>query len=268
MAQELLYGLNTVLSLLKHNAGKRKIFEIIIDPGRKESHRTNEIVSEASIKKIPIREIDAKTYINASKTDTDEVILKEKNIITDQGIFARVSGYNYSDLDNDIETSLDKNSILVILDGITDVGNFGSILRNCSAFGVSGVIIPKRRSVESNPRLSKISSGALEEVKIYRVANLVRTIEKLKKNRFWIYGTTLGKGSKVKDADKIDYLFPLAIVFGSEDRGMHLLVEKSCDFLVRIKMYGVMQSLNVATSSGIFLYSLRKSRVSAGKEEQ
>ena len=74
--------------------------------------------------------------------------------------------------------------------------------------------------------------------------------------------------SKVKDADKIDYLFPLAIVFGSEDRGMHLLVEKSCDFLVRIKMYGVMQSLNVATSSGIFLYSLRKSRVSAGKEEQ
>lgn len=258
MAQELLYGVNTILSLLKYNAGNRKIFEILINSKRRKSSRFREIISEASRNNIPLNELDVKSFIKILKNCEDKDIPNEDSLPSDQGVIAIVSGYNYPDLDFDMETTLDENSILVILDGITDVGNFGSILRNCSAFGINGVIIPKKRSVEASPRLSKISSGALEEVKIYRVANVVRTIEKLKENRFWIYGTTLSKGNKIKDADKIEYLFPLSIVFGSEDRGMHLLVEKSCDFLIRIEMSGRMQSLNVATASGIFLYILRR----------
>jgi len=258
MTQELLYGVNTVLSLLKYNAGKRKIFEIIINQKKRKSPRFHEIITEASKKSIPVQELDAKSVLNILKNSADAVALNKVNIPGDQGVIARVSEYNYSDLDHDIENTLDENSILVILDGITDVGNFGSILRNCSAFGVSGVIVPKRRSVEANSRLSKISSGAYEEIKIYRVTNIVRTIEKLQKNRFWIFGTTLNKGNEIKDAAGIKYLFPLAIVFGSEERGMHDLVEKSCDFLIRIQMSGRMQSLNVATASGIFLYILRR----------
>jgi 23S rRNA (guanosine2251-2'-O)-methyltransferase len=260
MSQELLYGINSILSLLRHNAGNRRIFEIIVNLKRKRSPSFNRIMAEASRKNIPLRELGRSSFFNVLKTDEVPGISNNESLIVDQGVIAIVSGYNYPDLDLDIKKSLEGNRVLVILDGITDVGNFGSILRNCSAFNVDGVIIPKRRSVEPNPRLSRISSGALEEIKIYRVTNLVRTIDKLKENRFWIYGTTLDKVDRVQDADRVEYQFPLAIVFGSEDRGMHRLVEESCDFLVRIKMSGSMQSLNVATASGIFLYILRKAQ--------
>ncbi len=257
MVQELLYGINTILSLLKYNAGNRKIIEIIIDVKKKGSNRLGEIILEASKRNIPLKELESSSFEDILNDDKYTGSQQEERPPGYQGIIARVSEYKYSDLDIPLKNKQDKNSILVILDSITDVGNFGSILRNCSAFGVSGVIIPKRRSVELNPRLSKISSGALEEVKIYRVTNLVATITKLKGSGFWIYGTTLRSGKEIKFADKIDYTFPLAIIFGSEDRGMHRLVEKSCDFLISIQMTGHMQSLNVATATGIFLYLIR-----------
>ena len=191
-----------------------------------------------------------------------------EEISSAQGIIANVSSYNYHDLDLDLKERLllSKKNILVMLDNITDVGNFGAILRNCSAFGVDGVIISKNRSVEVSQRVSKISAGALEEIKVYNVTNIINTIQKLKRHDFWIYGTSLGQNAEIKPADSLDYFFPLAVVFGSEGKGIGKLVEQNCDFLVKIEMPGSMQSLNVSTSSGIMLYLINNCRKRKGSD--
>lgn len=195
---------------------------------------------------------------------SEEAISGSRNIAEEsgsiQGILAAVSAYNYSDLEDDLAggTYADKRSILVILDEITDVGNFGAILRNCSAFGANGVIISKNRSAEASNRVSKISSGALEEIKVYCVTNIVSAMNRLKSRGFWIYGTSPGEDKDVKPADSISYSFPLAVVFGSEQKGIRRLISENCDMLVKITMAGRMQSLNVSTSSGIMLYILNQ----------
>ncbi len=182
----------------------------------------------------------------------------EEFLSSTQGIIAEVSNYTYSDIDTDLKELSHKKSLLILLDEITDVGNFGSILRNCSAFGADGVVITKNRSVDANSRVSKISSGAMEEVKIYNVTNLSKTIELLKENGFWIYGTSSSDEKNVLSAGDTEYVFPAAVVFGSEGKGMGKLVESKCDFLVKIEMFGHMQSLNVSTSSGIMLFLIKQ----------
>ncbi len=182
----------------------------------------------------------------------------EEFLSSTQGIIAEVSNYTYADIDADLKELSHKKSLLILLDEITDVGNFGSILRNCSAFGADGVVITKNRSVEAAARVSKISSGAMEEVKIYNVTNLSKTIGLLKENGFWIYGTSSSDEKNVLSAGDTEYVFPAAVVFGSEGKGMGKLVESKCDFLVKIEMFGRMQSLNVSTSSGIMLFLVKQ----------
>jgi 23S rRNA (guanosine2251-2'-O)-methyltransferase len=184
--------------------------------------------------------------------------LSEEFLSSTQGIVAEVSNYSYSELDADLKELSQKKGLLLLLDEITDVGNFGSILRNCSAFGADGVIITKNRSVDANSRVSKISSGAMEEVKIYNVVNLSKSMELLKENGFWIYGTSSSDEKNVLNAGDMEYVFPAAVVFGSEGKGMGKLVESKCDFLVTIEMFGHMQSLNVSTSSGIMLFTMKR----------
>jgi 23S rRNA (guanosine2251-2'-O)-methyltransferase len=138
------------------------------------------------------------------------------------------------------------------------MGNFGSIIRNCRAFGFTGIIISKKRSVTLNRKVSKISAGALEGVSIFRVPNLAMTIKKLKSAGFWIYGTTLEKDTKVQGLGETDFVFPMALVMGSEDRGMSRIVAENCDVLVSIDLTGRMQSLNVSVASGIILHHIQE----------
>ena len=226
-----------------------------------------EVISDARSKNIPVNIIEADVFAKTINKVFSGARFSAEDISSTQGIIASVSNYNYRDLDIDLKngTVLSKNSIIVILDEITDVGNFGAILRNCSAFGADGVIISKNRSVEVSNRVSKISSGALEEIRVYNAVNIVSTIVKLKEHGFWVYGTKLGTEEQIVTADSLEYVFPLAIVFGSEGKGIGKLVEKNCDFLVKIEMPGRMQSLNVSTSSGIMLYLINQYR---GKNSQ
>ena len=193
--------------------------------------------------------------------------LSEEFLSSTQGIIAEVSNYSYSDLDTGLKELSHKKSLLIMLDEITDVGNFGSILRNCSAFGADGVIITKNRSVDANSRVSKISSGAMEEVKIYNVTNLSKSMELLKENGFWIYGTSSSDEKNSLSAGDTNYVFPAAVVFGSEGKGIGKLVESKCDFLVTIEMFGHMQSLNVSTSSGIMLFLMKRYQKSLLEQE-
>jgi 23S rRNA (guanosine2251-2'-O)-methyltransferase len=208
----------------------------------------------------------AKSGADFSRRNSGEY-LSEEFLSSTQGIIAEVSNYSYSDLDTDLKELSHKKGLLLLLDEITDVGNFGSILRNCSAFGADGVIITKNRSVDANSRVSKISSGAMEEVKIYNVTNLSKSMELLKENDFWIYGTSSSDEKNILSAGETEYVFPAAVVFGSEGKGMGKLVESKCDFLVKIEMFGHMQSLNVSTSSGIMLFLMKRYQSSLSRQE-
>jgi 23S rRNA (guanosine2251-2'-O)-methyltransferase len=249
MEGEFLYGINTILSLLETNSGKRKIFEIILNSEKLNSVRVGEITLKAKQKNIYIRELQSKKFTGFAAGR-----LNQEELEGTQGVIAHVSNYSFKDFEQIEVKNLSIRSVFVILDEITDVGNFGSIIRNCSAFGVAGVIISKNRSVEVNRRVSKISSGALEEINLYKVTNISRAIEDLKEKGFWVYGTTLDSKPSVKLAHMVDFTFPMAIVLGSEDKGIGRLVEEKCDVMIRIDMPGVMQSLNVATAAGIILY--------------
>ena len=247
---EYLFGINPVFSVIKKNSGKRKIYEIIISRSKKDP-RIQKIISEAKKRNIKVRETDRDGFFK--KFSIQEEAFKHK------GVCAAVSPYNYYDLGGYLANKeINAASRLAILDGVTDMGNFGSIVRNCSAFGFEGIIISKRRSVALNRDISKISAGALEEVKIFRVINIVNTINELKKHGFWIYGATLDTGPRVKYLNEVDFGFPLAAVLGSEDKGIGRLVEKNCDVLVSIRQTGRMQSLNVSVASGILFHAIQE----------
>ena len=244
---EYLSGINSVFSLLTKNEGRRKIYEIILNRNRKKGLKIRDIITEARNKNIRIIELESARFNSLSSEN-----------VNSQGIYARVSPYNYCDLDQYLSKETQNKGKLVILDGVTDVGNFGSILRNCSAFNFEGIIIPKRRSAAINEKLSSISAGALEEVKVFRVVNIVRTIKELKDRGFWIYGTTLNMAGDVRYLDEIDFTLPLALVFGSEDKGISRLVDDNCDVMISIRLSGSMQSLNVSVASGIILYRIQE----------
>jgi 23S rRNA (guanosine2251-2'-O)-methyltransferase len=249
MEGEFLYGINTIFSLLDTNSGKRKVFEIILNSGKLKSPRFAEILSKAKRKNIPTRELESKRFDGFA---ADKFYHEE--IESTQGVIAHVSNYSFKDFEQISARNSSDERVLVILDEITDIGNFGAILRNCSAFNVAGVIISKNRSVEVNRRVSKISSGALEEVNLYKVTNISRAIEELKEKGFWIYGTTLESKPVVKLAHQVDFTFPMAVVLGSEDKGIGRIIEEKCDVMIRIDMPGTMQSLNVAMATGVMLY--------------
>lgn len=171
-----------------------------------------------------------------------------------QGIILEVEDYKYAFLDDFID---EENSLVVILDHLEDPHNFGAIVRTCEAAGVNGIIIPKDRSVEVNPTVIKVSTGATENMNIARVTNIVQTIKELKENGFWIIGTDM-QGT---DYDKIDYRGKIAIIIGNEGSGMSRLVKENCDFIATIPMIGKTESLNASVSTGIIVYEAIKSRI-------
>ena len=245
--RELLFGINAITTLLEVNSGHRKIYGITMSETRKAGNRIEKINTLARKKGIKVSIIPLVDF-------KDRVSETEKT----QSIMAEVSNYNPSDLDNFLKSDLRSGTRLVILDQVTDVGNFGSIIRNCRAFGFDGIIISKNRSVPLGSRVSSVSAGALEGINIFRVTNLAMTMKKLKSNGFWIYGTTKDEGRQVQDLALADFAFPMALVLGSEDRGMSRLVTESCDVLISINLTGNMESLNVSVASGIVLYHIQE----------
>lgn len=170
-----------------------------------------------------------------------------------QGIILEVEDYQYQELD----TVLDKDSALVVmLDHIEDPHNFGAIIRTCEAAGVDGIIIPTDRSVEVNATVIKTSVGTTEKVNIIQVTNLVNTINELKKNGYWIFGTDMDG----TDYTTLDYRGKTCIICGNEGFGMSNLVKKNCDFIASIPMNGTVNSLNASVATGIILFEAVKCR--------
>ena len=169
-----------------------------------------------------------------------------------QGIVLEIEDYKYCDVDELIED----NNIIVMLDHLEDTHNLGAIIRTCEAAKVSGIIIPKDRSVSVNSTVMKVSAGALEQVKIAQVTNLSQTINYLKKQGYWIVGTDM-KGTKYNE---IDYSGKTVIIIGNEGKGMSDIITKNCDFIASIPMRGNINSLNASVAAGIIIFEAIKEK--------
>ncbi|GHE20732.1 23S rRNA (guanosine(2251)-2'-O)-methyltransferase RlmB [Halomonas urumqiensis] len=150
--------------------------------------------------------------------------------------------------------------LLLVLDGVTDVHNFGACLRSADAAGVHGVIVPKDKSAPLNAMVRKVACGAAESVPVYQVTNLARSLARLKELGVWITGTAGEAESLVFD---VDLQGPLAVVMGAEGKGLRRLTREACDTLVKLPMAGSVSSLNVSVATGICLFEAVRQRGSA-----
>ena len=241
--QDQVEGRNAVLELLESD---RDINKIYISDGEKHGS-INKIIALAKEKKIIINEV--------SKAKINQMAQTENN----QGVIAIVPPFNYCEIEDILEVAKNKKEkpFIIILDGIEDPHNLGSIIRTAETAGVHGIIIPKRRAVAVNSTVSKVSAGAVEHIKIARVNNINETINYLKENDIWIYGTDMNTDKYYYDED---FTGSIAIVIGSEGFGMSRLVKENCDFLVKIPMKGKITSLNASVSAGIVIYEAVKQR--------
>lgn len=236
-------GRNAVLELLETGRDINKIFIL-----KGEKHGSiNKIVSIAKEKRIVTVEVERAKLNQMAKSDNH------------QGVIAIVPPFNYCEVEDILGFVKEKHEkpFLLILDGIEDPHNLGSIIRTAETAGVHGIIIPKRRAATVNSTVYKVSAGAVEHMKIARVNNLNDTIKYLKENDIWICGTDM-EAKKYYYNEKFDG--PIAIVIGSEGFGMSRLVKENCDFLVKIPMKGKITSLNASVSAGIVMYEVVKQR--------
>ncbi len=223
---EIIYGKNVVLQAL---SSKRKVFNLYVLEHNVHVLQKNNVVK----------------YTVVSKKKLDQMT----NSGVHQGFVAEVEDYKtYS-----LEEIIQNNGLIVLLDGIEDPHNFGAILRSCDACGVDGVIIGKNRSVKLNATVAKVSTGAIDNVKVCEVTNLSQTIEQLKKRGYWVVGTDVRNAT---DYRKMKVDVPLVIVIGNEGKGISQLVAKNCDYMVHIPMLGSVESLNASVSCALLLYNI------------
>ena len=237
-------GRNSVLELLESGKDINKIF---VTKGERHGY-INKIVAIAREKKVIIVEKD--------KRQMDEMAQN----VNYQGVIAIVPPFEYCKIEDILDVAKERNEdpFVLILDGIEDPHNLGSIIRTAETAGVHGIIIPKRRAVGVNSTVNKVSAGAVEHMKIARVTNISDSIDKLKDAGLWICGTDI---NTEKYHYNQDLTGPLGIVIGNEGSGISDKVKKNCDFLVKIPMKGKVTSLNASVSAGIVIYESVKQRL-------
>ena len=230
-------------------AGKRSIESITIVDGAR-TERLKELFQLAKDNRIPIHRVNRVVF--------DQKLGDARH----QGVMAQVAAARYKQADDLLDDLSGRiNSIdpplVVVLDGLEDPRNVGSILRTAECSGVHGVFIPERRAVGLTEVVAKAAAGALEYVPVARVTNLVRLIEQLKERNIWVVGAAAEATQLYTDWD---WRLPAAIFLGSEGHGLHRLVREHCDTLVRIPVSGKLESLNVSVAAGVLLYEARRQR--------
>jgi 23S rRNA (guanosine2251-2'-O)-methyltransferase len=230
----IVYGRNVAKEILKNN---KKVEKILLQ----DNFDDKEILSLIENRKLAVNRLSKKDF---SKFDK----------YSHQGIILYIEDFKYVDVD---DISGEESSVIVILDHLEDPHNLGAIIRTCEAAGINGIIIPKDRSVEVNSTVMKTSAGALENIKVSKVVNLVQTMKKLKEKGYWIVGTDMENS---KDYREIDYSGKICIVIGSEGFGMTKGVKDECDFIARIPMYGKINSLNASVAAGVMIYEVIRSK--------
>ncbi|MBO5143687.1 MAG: 23S rRNA (guanosine(2251)-2'-O)-methyltransferase RlmB [Clostridia bacterium] len=236
-------GRNAVIELLKSD---KVINKVMILKGERQGS-INEIIKLAKQRGLVISEVDKNKLDQISETKHH------------QGVIAFISPIKYKEIDDILNIARERNEapFIVIADEIEDPHNLGALIRTAEIAGCHGLIIPKRRAVAVTEIVAKVSCGATEHLAIARVNNINDAIDELKEKGLWIYGTD---GSAKDLYYEQDMTGPVAIIIGSEGRGMSKLTMKKCDFLVKIPMKGHITSLNASVSGGIVIFEAVKQR--------
>lgn len=176
-----------------------------------------------------------------------------------QGVIAMAAAHKYAEVDDIFAKAQAKGEdpLILVLDGIEDPQNLGSLLRTADAVGAHGIIIPERRAAGLTETVAKVSAGAVEYVPVARVVNIARTLEELKEKGVWVVGTHQDARELYHQARLTG---PLAVVIGSEGKGIGRLISEKCDFMVRLPMLGHVTSLNAAVAGAILVYEIRRQR--------
>ena len=228
----IIYGLNPVLEAIRSDPKKIHYVGVSKEHGGK----VQRVITAAKDAGVTLRMLPAEQI--------DRLALRGVH----NGVVADVSDAAYADF----EEAADNAKFVLILDGVTDPQNFGAILRVAEGFGVELVVIPQHESVGLTPAAVKASAGAAQWVRVAQVTNLARTIESLKKREFWIYGAAVGGDPP----PAIDFRGRVALVLGSEGKGIRRNVLEHCDRVVTIPMAGRVESFNVATAAAVLCYEV------------
>lgn len=232
-----LIGVHPVVEALR---AKRPLDRILVARGAG-GHRLQEVIDLARESRTPVRFED--------RGALDRIA----GVKSHQGVVALGAEKQYAELEDVISTA----ELLVVLDGIEDPHNLGAIIRTAHAAGAGAVIIPERRAAGLTETVAKSAAGALEHTPVVRAVNINQALRSLKEQGYFVYG--LDENGE-QPFDSIEWPRRTAVVMGGEGKGLHDLVKRNCDALVRIPMAGKIASLNVSVAAGIVLFAWRSRR--------
>ena len=244
---DIIYGRNPVLEAFR--AG-RPVRRLLLAEGVRDEPRLKELRRLADGQKLTIE--------SADRRHLDDIAHSEAH----QGVVAYVTRRKYWELEPMVREALDQrgDAVLLMLDSLQDPQNLGTLSRSAEATGVGGIILSHNRSPEVTPSVVKASAGAAEYLRYARVANLAQATDTLKGLGFWVVGLA---GEAATPYTDFDYRRPLVLIVGAEGEGMHQLLRKKCDALVRLPMLGQVGSLNAAVAGSILLYEVVRQRGAA-----
>lgn len=244
---ELIIGRNAVTEALK---GTRSINSVLVAKGEK-SGSIIKIIALSRDKKVVLKEVDRKKLDYMCQTTAH------------QGVAAYVSAHEYANIEDvfDLAKSRGEDPFIIICDNIEDPHNLGAIIRTAEAAGAHGLVIPKRHGASLTWAVGKASAGAIEYLPVVRVGNLAAAIDELKENGVWVYSADMDG----KPWYETDFSGGVALVVGSEGKGVSRLIKEKCDFCVSLPMKGKINSLNASVAAGIIMYEISKQRIN-GKE--
>lgn len=239
-----IWGRQAVREAFRAGHGISKVY---VAAGAKPSGALGEILAAARERGIPVQPV------------TNAVLDRLAAGGNHQGVAAEAAEFEYAYLEDLLARSAARGepALLLVLDHLTDPQNVGTLLRTAEAVGVHGVIMPRERAVGITPAVLKASAGAAAHLPIAQEVNLPRTIEALKESGLWVIGLD---ANALEMYDAVDYSTPLALVVGSEGRGLSRLVREKCDLLVKLPMRGKIESLNAAVAGSIVLYEIWRRR--------
>lgn len=247
--ENIIEGRNAVIEALKN---EKTIEYIMINKGS-EGGSLSKILAISKDKKVVIKEVDRKKLDSISETGTH------------QGVIAVTTPYKYCEPEEILQEAKlrGEDPFIIILDEIEDPHNFGSIIRTAEIAGAHGIVIPKRRNVGVTPTVYRSSVGAVEYLKIAKVTNINAYIDEIKEHGVWVYGADMKGESYCYD---VNFSGGIALVIGSEGKGMSKLTMSKCDVLVKIPMVGKINSLNASVAGGIMMYEVLKQKLSSDKK--
>jgi len=242
-SQAVIYGVHPVLETLR--AGRRSVHEVFLS---RSSHDETELAALAAAQEVVVSHL------------TGDLMTSLAGNPHHQGVAAKVGPFPYVELEDLLADSPRDSLPIVVLDEVQDPVNLGTILRSAECLGVRGVVMAKDRAVTVTPVAEKASAGAAAHVPVARVVNLVRALHQLKDAGYWIYGADPRSSESCYRADLTG---KVALVLGSEGKGLRRLVRETCDLAVSIPMTGRIESLNVAQTAAILLSECLRRRLVA-----